>query len=655
MQLFEYILKLVNFFQAIWSIVKKRNMATTYSDVKNSPKFGHFIRAVIGLPYAPLDRLEEAMRVLEKIAKTNIVQRKFCHQMLQYLWKTWLDGNIPRRVWNMYQHQGVKTNNHAEAFNFKMGSKKRISKHPNPYVLAEEMKAHLKEGCDTAIAETITSHKKKVDPKVKQLREKKKGLMKELSKRNIDLETYLASMGANTLKYQPRIQKDNDPLADDNIFSDNENEEVIEAFNEIRNEELNHETLQQIPVTEKTPTSKDKTPKSRKNHNKKGKRKKQKPLPGSEESFVHVESLADHDAPQHASVGGADLRMIRREEEEETINTASILTAATVASAGISIMSRFISRSSASRSPRRLSTGHRSPRPHPGGSRSTAPSSPSASDQCTSAKQRVESLGFRFSSSQPFTRGDGNCMLYALFDQLQKCNHPILQNLKSSHDLRLYVCSKLMEQIESNNIFWVQNFSPQSWLDKMRCNSYWCDDVFLQIFANIFNKHVILIPLNPSSAHHAGMYQDIRAIGGGEGDPFFMLYFEEWKTAGHYQSLEQDPNTRYNMVLAHFDWRSKALQNSSCSTSTNSHQATTTPPPCPTPTPSAPSSLSRACPRSPPPPPSEPLQSTRQRLESDSMVSFSRIISPIHNSDRQCERSAPSTNNTKGMYILFNS
>ena len=84
-------------------------MATTYSDVKNSPKFGHFIRAVIGLPYAPLDRLEEAMRVLEKIAKTNIVQRKFCHQMLQYLWKTWLDGNIPRRVWNMYQHQGVKT------------------------------------------------------------------------------------------------------------------------------------------------------------------------------------------------------------------------------------------------------------------------------------------------------------------------------------------------------------------------------------------------------------------------------------------------------------------------------------------------------------------------------------------------------------------
>ena len=107
------------------------------------------------------------------------------------------------------------------------------------------------------------------------------------------------------------------------------------------------------------------------------------------------------------------------------------------------------------------------------------------SDQCSSAKHRVESLGFKFSSSQPFTQGDGNCMLHALMDQLKKCNHPILRKLTSSHDLRLYICSKLMEQIEGNHIFWVQTFSPESWLEKMRCNSYWCDDVFIQIAANI--------------------------------------------------------------------------------------------------------------------------------------------------------------------------
>ena len=58
-------------------------------------------------------------------------------------------------------------------------------------------------------------------------------------------------------------------------------------------------------------------------------------------------------------------------------------------------------------------------------------------------------------------------------------------------------------------------------------------DVFLQIAANIFDKNVVLIPLSASSAHHGGMYTDIRSVHGGTGDPFFMLYFEEWRLAGH--------------------------------------------------------------------------------------------------------------------------
>ena len=41
-----------------------------------------------------------------------------------------------------------------------------------------------------------------------------------------------------------------------------------------------------------------------------------------------------------------------------------------------------------------------------------------------------------------------------------------------------------------------------------------------------------------------------------------MLYFEEWRTAGHYQSLEVDPNVDMNRVLAHFSWRTKCLSRS---------------------------------------------------------------------------------------------
>ena len=95
--------------------MKKKGRAADYSAVKNFPKFGSFVRAVIGLPYVPLERVEEAMAILRMMAKDNTGSRfKFCKELLKYLCHTWLDGSIPRAVWNMYKHRGVTTNNHAE-------------------------------------------------------------------------------------------------------------------------------------------------------------------------------------------------------------------------------------------------------------------------------------------------------------------------------------------------------------------------------------------------------------------------------------------------------------------------------------------------------------------------------------------------------------
>ena len=588
-----------------------------------------------------------------------------------------------------------------------MGSKKKISKHPNPYVLADEIKTQLVEASDTVVAETVTNHQAKVKPRRRDMLDRKKGLMNDLAKRNIDLETYLISMGANSLKYQPQIQKDPDPLVDSGLWSgseveddDDDLEEGLASDEDSLDEDDCPETFappsnvashtsfsqapptsssctyssqasctsssraprpsssqaprpsssqaprtssSQAPVTSSSQaprTSSSQAPRSQTAQNKKGKRKKQKPIPESEESFLHVESLADLDAPGQASIGGADLRNLRREQagDENDDTSSSVLSAAAVASAGITVLSRFVSRSSASRSsPRRSSVGRRmsinrrtssiaSPLTTP--ARTTSPAR--SSGPYSAAKQRVESLGFRFSSSQPFTKGDGNCMLYAIWDQLKRCDHPILQHLKTPHDLRLYVCSKLKEQLDGNFIFWVQNFSPDSWLETMRKDREWCDDVFLQITANIFNKNVILIPLSPSSAHHAGMYLDVRSVNGGSGDPFFMLYFEEWRMAGHYQSLEQDPKVRYNMVLAHFNWRSKSLVSTSSVSLSD------------TPTPDIPSTL---LPPTLPTLPSDPTQlhSTRQRLESDGIVTFSQVLSPISSRETRSENTTNQT------------
>ena len=168
----------------------------------------------------------------------------------------------------------------------------------------------------------------------------------------------------------------------------------------------------------------------------------------------------------------------------------------------------------------------------------------------------------------------------------------------------------------------------------MSISGTWCDDVFLQLAANVFNKNIILIPLSSASAHHGGMYQDIRSVHGGTGSPLFMLYFEEWITAGHYQSLELDPKVRYNLVLAHFEWRSNTL-----SSSQNLPDSFTIPS-----LPASPLLMEDDQSQVPSTRPqriesipcieddemrAEQLQSTRQRLESEGVATFSHVLSPI--------------------------
>ena len=214
------------------------------------------------------------------------------------------------------------------------------------------MIAQLSEGCDTATAEVLTSHQRKVDPNRRKLLEMRKGLMKDLSKRNLDLQTYLIAIGANTLKYQPNIQTDHDPLADIEEFDENDNDETI----------LDDAIPTYAPRTTTNSNSRPTVSRQKKSTKTKGKRQKQKPVPESEESFIHVESIAN-EIP-FASIGGDELKEARRQNED---SSSSLLTSAVLASAGLSVLSRFTSRASASRSSPRKSPASRSlaRRPNP--------------------------------------------------------------------------------------------------------------------------------------------------------------------------------------------------------------------------------------------------------------------------------------------------
>ena len=62
-----------------------------------------------------MDRMDEAVDIIKNIARVNTSVREiFFKSMIKYLDDTWLNGAIPKRVWNMFQHRGVTTNNHAE-------------------------------------------------------------------------------------------------------------------------------------------------------------------------------------------------------------------------------------------------------------------------------------------------------------------------------------------------------------------------------------------------------------------------------------------------------------------------------------------------------------------------------------------------------------
>ena len=122
-------------------------------DYQTSPEFTCLVRAIFGLAYVPLARLAEALRNLYILAKKlDDRQAKFAVVLIHYVERTWINGSFPPETWNMFQHQGETTNNHSEGYNFRLGNKKNIGKHPNFYQWVETIKLELEISHDEALA-----------------------------------------------------------------------------------------------------------------------------------------------------------------------------------------------------------------------------------------------------------------------------------------------------------------------------------------------------------------------------------------------------------------------------------------------------------------------------------------------------------------------
>ena len=69
---------------------------------------------------------------------------------LYILAKKLTDCSFHPSTWNMFQHDGVTTNNSSEGYNFRLGNKEKICPHPNFFQFVENVIAELKNSYNEA-------------------------------------------------------------------------------------------------------------------------------------------------------------------------------------------------------------------------------------------------------------------------------------------------------------------------------------------------------------------------------------------------------------------------------------------------------------------------------------------------------------------------
>ena len=182
-------------------------MQSFYSKNSKEPRFGSFVRMVIGLPFLKPSDLERGIKNIEK--QINMFKVKKCidfgKTIVAYLTNFWMKLDLD--LLNMFNVK-TRTNNNAEGYNSALASKKVLGKHPNPYTLVSTIKDELRIAYDTALSEIMAKSKKKISYKYKKIRERQDKLMEAYSRGNIELSIYQVTIGNACLRTVDQITTD---------------------------------------------------------------------------------------------------------------------------------------------------------------------------------------------------------------------------------------------------------------------------------------------------------------------------------------------------------------------------------------------------------------------------------------------------------------
>ena len=153
-----------------------------------------FLRTTAALAFVPIRFVRLAWQGIKASAPTHLPR---IEEFVEYFESTWLVGNFPVQMWNVYENEDYRTNNHLEGWHKRL--KCLVGKsHPNIYEFVEVMK---KEQTATEVlmlqlsagasapkrsAKSIT-----MDKKIKELKDR-------FEKNSVSLEEYLHGVSHHT-------------------------------------------------------------------------------------------------------------------------------------------------------------------------------------------------------------------------------------------------------------------------------------------------------------------------------------------------------------------------------------------------------------------------------------------------------------------------
>ena len=165
------------------------------------------------------------------------------------------------------------------------------------------------------------------------------------------------------------------------------------------------------------------------------------------------------------------------------------------------------------------------------------------------AKRTMSHFGFIKSPTQKNTKADGNCGVYALLDQiayidrLKTFKHLGNNEQESATIFRRNIVDYLKLCLIQNHIVWIDdsNITPHVWMEKMRKEYEYIDEVFLRVSSILLNVQIIIqsvqlyIHQNPNMINKKLI---IKPPFTNTVDTIYLLYYPETIfISGHYQSI----------------------------------------------------------------------------------------------------------------------